>query len=492
MRFRGCTNKVKGICSVISAVLMRLLIGNLLTFPNIISYYQVFSDFKFTKNQLYFVAPAGLFTFFAFVFPLGFLDEKVGTRVSTIIGSVCILAYQLLMYFVKVFAVLIISYILLGLGGALTYVQTLINCWKYFPERRGLISGFLFSSSGFGAFIFTSIADGVVKSDEKDQKKKNEQIVKGFKLYLLINLFFIIVFGISASILCFPYVKVDEYIAGLSLIPDEESEDQIPKDEKPNSDESKERDKNKEKKDGKTLKELILSIDFLLCLIMSICTLIFGFLLTNTYRTFGDISFIKNTPESYSTDEKMRKHLKALSKVFTLLNTVSRMVWGPISDRIGFKILYSIICINQIICGATIYFCASNIVAYFIITNLGILSYAGHVTLFSGLINNKFGIEKSVFLLGLCGIFNGIAAIIGPILTIFVLKEKKDYLIVYLIGVAPTIISLIITIFIKINIKPKEEPKDKIIDDHYYDEVEEHEKEELDKTGVELSLNKSK
>ena len=303
---------------------------------------------------------------------------------------------------------------------------------------------------------------------------------------------FIIVFGISASILCFPYVKVDEYIAGLSLIPDEESEDQIPKDEKPNSDESKERDKNKEKKDGKTLKELILSIDFLLCLIMSICTLIFGFLLTNTYRTFGDISFIKNTPESYSTDEKMRKHLKALSKVFTLLNTVSRMVWGPISDRIGFKILYSIICINQIICGATIYFCASNIVAYFIITNLGILSYAGHVTLFPGLINNKFGIEKSVFLLGLCGIFNGIAAIIGPILTIFVLKEKKDYLIVYLIGVAPTIISLIITIFIKINIKPKEEPKDKIIDDHYYDEVEEHEKEELDKTGVELSLNKSK
>ena len=92
----------------------------------------------------------------------------------------------------------------------------------------------------------------------------------------------------------------------------------------------------------------------------------------------------------------------------------------------------------------------SNIVAYFIITNLGILSYAGHVTLFPGLINNKFGIEKSVFLLGLCGIFNGIAAIIGPILTIFVLKEKKDYLIVYLVGVAPTIISLIINSSLKI------------------------------------------
>ena len=121
MRFRGCTNKVKGICSVISAVLMRLLIGNLLTFPNIISYYQVFSDFKFTKNQLYFVAPVGIFTFNALTFVMGFLDEKFGTRVCFIIAFVCLLAHQLLMYFVKIYAVLIISYILLGIATALTY-----------------------------------------------------------------------------------------------------------------------------------------------------------------------------------------------------------------------------------------------------------------------------------------------------------------------------------------------------------------------------------
>ena len=356
MPTRGCNNKIKGICSVISGMLMRFLTGNLQTFPNLITYYEAFSGYKFSKNQLYFVAPVGIFTFNALTFVMGFLVEKFGKRVCFIIAFVCLLAHQLLMYFAKIYAVLIISYILLGIATALTYMQSLVNCWKYFPEKKGLISGLLFSFSGLGTFIFTSIADGVVKSDDKEGKK-NEQIIKTFKLYLLIVLLFIIVFGISASILCFPYVKVDEYIAGLSLIPDEESEDQIPKDEKPNSDESKEKDKNKEKKDGKTLKEFILSIDFLLCLIMSICTLIFGFLLTNTYRTFGDISFIKNTPESYSTDEKMRKHLKALSKVFTLLNTVSRMVWGPISDRIGFKILYLIICINQIICGATIYFC---------------------------------------------------------------------------------------------------------------------------------------
>ena len=489
MVLRGCNNKVKGICSIISAILMRFLTGNLLTFPNVISYYEVFADHKFSKNQLYFVAPAGIFTFNALTSVSGMFDDKYGTRVSNFIATVLLIAYQLLMYFFKVYPVLIISYILLGLAMSLTYFPSLRNCWHYFPERKGLISGILFSFSGLGPFIFTSLADGIVKTDDKEGKNE-EQIVKSFKLYLLIVLICIIVLGISACVLCFPYEKVDEYIAGLKLLPDEDDEDQSPKDEKNNSDEAKNEEKeqlNEKQKKNQELKEALCSKDFALCLILSICTLIFGFLLTNTYRTFGEVSFIKGS--GGESDEKNRKILKALSKVFTLLNTVSRIIWGPISDRVSFKILYPIVCIIQIICGATIYFSASNITAYFIIANLGVLSYAGHVTLFPSLINTKFGVEKSVFLLGICGIFNGIAALIGPILTIFALKEKKDYLIVYLVGAAPSIVSLFISIFIKIEVKPKEEPKNNITDDHYYDDVEESESEKEDKKGKELNIN---
>ena len=489
MVLRGCNNKVKGICSIISAILMRFLTGNLLTFPNVISYYEVFADHKFSKNQLYFVAPAGIFTFNALTSVSGMFDDKYGTRVSNFIATVLLIAYQLLMYFFKVYPVLIISYILLGLAMSLTYFPSLRNCWHYFPERKGLISGILFSFSGLGPFIFTSLADGIVKTDDKEGKNE-EQIVKSFKLYLLIVLICIIVLGVSACVLCFPYEKVDEYIAGLKLLPDEDDEDQSPKDEKNNSDEAKNEEKeqlNEKQKKNQELKEALCSKDFALCLILSICTLIFGFLLTNTYRTFGEVSFIKGS--GGESDEKNRKILKALSKVFTLLNTVSRIIWGPISDRVSFKILYPIVCIIQIICGATIYFSASNITAYFIIANLGVLSYAGHVTLFPSLINTKFGVELSVFLLGICGIFNGIAALIGPILTIFALKEKKDYLIVYLVGAAPSIVSLFISIFIKIEVKPKEEPKNNITDDHYYDDVEESESEKEDKKGKELNIN---
>ena len=488
MAFRSCNNKVKGICSVISAIFINLITGSLFTFPNIISYYEIFAERKYTRNQLYFVAPTGIFVFNALCSVTGFLDDKFGTRILNIIASVCLLGSQLLIYFFKIYAVLIIAYILFGIANSLTYFQSLKNCWKYFPEQKGLISGIVLSCFGLGAFIFTSIADGVIKSDEKEGKK-DEEIVKGFKSYLIIVMVCIAVAGTVSSILCFPYQNIDQYIARLLLIPDEDSEDKNGKDEKQNSVETKnEETVSENKKDEKTLKETICSKDYLLCLILAVCALIFGYLLTNTYRSFGELSFIKKDSKDDS-NEKMRKNLKALSKVFTLLNTFSRIIWGIIADRVRFKILYPIIFIIQIICGATIYFSAGNIVAYFIVTNLGVLSFAGHVVLFPTLINTKFGVDKSIYLLGIYGIFSGIAAMIGPILSIFVLKEKKDYLILYLVGAAPTIASLIISIFLKVDVKPKEEPKNNFVDDHYYDDVEESENEKEDEKGEELILN---
>ena len=76
------------------------------------------------------------------------------------------------------------------------------------------------------------------------------------------------------------------------------------------------------------------------------------------------------------------------------------------------------------------------------------LSYAGHIILFPNLIHHKFGVDNSVVILGICGIFGGISALIGPVLT-DIIENDEDYLKTYLIGVAPTIVSLLVTLFIK-------------------------------------------
>ena len=482
MALKVCNNKIKGICSLISAVFINLLTGSLFTFPNLITYYEVFVDHQFSKNQLYFVAPVGILFFNSLSSVMGILDDKLGTRILNIIASILLLGSQLLVYFFKNYALLIIAYVLYGLAASLTYFQSLKNCWKYFPNFKGLVSGIVFSSFGLGPFIFTSIADGVIKSNEA---KTDEDIIKGFKLFLIIFIICIAAGGALSSILCFPYQNEEKELSTLSVLPNEDNEEQKPNDEKEYSVELKNEEKNEEKKENnKTLKETILSKDFALCLTIASCTLIYGYLLSNTYRTFGDVSFISEKEKGSGDDSaKMKGYLQTLSKVFTLLNTFGRLVWGFIADRVRFKILYPIICIIQLTSGATIYFSASNIVAYYIVTNLGALGFAGHVILFPNLIHIKFGVDKSVYLLGICYIFSGIAALFGPILSIFVLKEKKDYLIIYLVGVAPTIASLLISIFIKVDIKPKEEPD--IIENNVNEKEEVLKNEKEDETGTE-------
>ena len=92
---------------------------------------------------------------------------------------------------------------------------------------------------------------------------------------------------------------------------------------------------------------------------------------------------------------------------------------------------------------------------------MGVLSYSGHAILYPSLIHRKFGVENSVVLLGISGIFSGIAALIGPSLTLFI-NDLDDYLITYLVGVAPSIVSLFLTIFIKTERISKKKKKIKI------------------------------
>ena len=118
-------NTIKGVSSVISAVLINLLTGSIFTFPNLITYYQKFTDYKFNETKLYFVAPTGIFIHNSLPSITGILDDKFGTRILNIVGSLSLLGSQLIVYFFKNYILLIVAYALFGFCGSLTYFQSL-------------------------------------------------------------------------------------------------------------------------------------------------------------------------------------------------------------------------------------------------------------------------------------------------------------------------------------------------------------------------------
>ena len=453
------SQKVKGYLSLISAILINFLTGNLFSFPNLIPYYQSYLYYEYGNQEkislmkLYFITPVGIFVHNTFPSFMGFVDKKIGIRILTILATIALFLTNVILYFSIEYYLILFSYVLFGFAGCSTYFTSLRNCWKYFPNRKDLISGIIFSSFGLSSFAFTSIADLIINPDNipKEGKYYSKQISYRFLKYIKIFTICAVIIGAISSILCFTYedenqnqnnnnkVTLNDSIISNSYIKNEEKNNIIINNE------------------STPLKKMILSLEFVKCLIIAAFTLAFGFLLGNTYRNFG----IEN--------ELDEGGMHTLSKVYTLLNTFSRILWGIFCQKFKFKKPYIIVMINQIAVGCLIYFSAFKLYTYFIVVCLGSLSYAGHIVLFPNLIHVKFGVENSVILLGICGIFSGIAALIGPILTIFV-KDLKDYLMIYLIGVAPSIVSLILTIIIKTD-KFEIKPEPDIIEDNKTDKL---------------------
>ncbi len=449
-------NKIKGISSLIGSILTHLLIGNIFGFGNFIPYLISYLHYKgkeIKELDLYFIPAIGIALHNMLPSLTGYLDIILGTRILLLIGIILISISQFLIFqFTTEYYILVISYILFGIANSLTYFQTMKNCWKYFPNKKGIITGLILSSFGLSVFIFTSIGDYIINpngSSTIDNGYYSEEISNNFLIYIKFYLFSIIIIGFISVILVFPYeneIKIEEFINNenndnnnidYTILPKDSSDNsRIDNDNIENNISNNELNINN-KEEYPSLNECLCSKEFLICILTVGCTLLFGFLLSNTYRTFGKIMKIKE------------KYLQTLSKCYTLINTFSRIIWGIILDKFNFTIPYFILCVNQIICSGFFYWSVFKVETYYLVCCFGVLSFAGHVTLFPNVINKKFGIENSVTLLGICGLFSGITCLLGPILTKSIIVSNDDYMIIYLIGSFTSLISSILTWFIK-------------------------------------------
>ena len=116
-------------------------------------------------------------------------------------------------------------------------------------------------------------------------------------------------------------------------------------------------------------------------------------------------------------------------------------------DLFGFKVLMFIITFIEILIACTLYFSVNSPIIYIISILLISACIGGHFSILSPVFNKIFGLEKGPEMYGLTGNFIGIASISGPIMTNFLLEDKPDFLIVFLVGGALCIVKLVVLIF---------------------------------------------
>ena len=99
------------------------------------------------------------------------------------------------------------GFVLYGLGIGMGYYPILKTTWKYFPEKKGFLTGLILCVFGLCPFVFTSIADAVINPDgvsTEDNGLFKDEIAIRMKDFSLIMVITNGVCGVLSQILMFP------------------------------------------------------------------------------------------------------------------------------------------------------------------------------------------------------------------------------------------------------------------------------------------------
>ena len=161
---------------------------------------------------------------------------------------------------------------------------------------------------------------------------------------------------------------------------------------------------------------------FLFLLNIIIYIIVSCFLISNTTRILGNDNNVGQNTLYY------------IGFLFGLVNGSTRFIWGILMDKFGFKCLMIIITIIELGLSFSIYHLARYPIIFIIENLLVAFCLSGTFTTITPLFNKVFGSELATEIYGLTGFFIGVASFIGPLLTNLIVKDQKDYLIVYSIG----------------------------------------------------------
>ena len=158
--------------------------------------------------------------------------------------------------------------------------------------------------------------------------------------------------------------------------------------------------------------------------------LVFDNLVSNCYRYFGNKNEVK------------QDYIFTIGILFGIVNGSSRLFWGYLMDKCGFKPLMMIIAFMEISIAASFYFIVSINILYLICVLLISLCIGGHFSLLAPLFNKVYGVAIVPQINGICGIFIGLSNLTGPLLCAFFLKENSDFLISFLIAGSIVIVKI--------------------------------------------------
>ena len=175
-----------------------------------------FSNLFSNNNKDLKILPINTYYLMLFLDILFYLFLVIGFKIGYFMSTrKCILislliqysAFAFLYFFITNPYVILISMGIFNIGSAICFLTTFTNCWKYYPNKYGLINGILLSSTGFSSSILTFIGEYIINREQKEISINDNSIdIKNkIELFVKIIICMLIFCGIFGFLLSFEF-----------------------------------------------------------------------------------------------------------------------------------------------------------------------------------------------------------------------------------------------------------------------------------------------
>ena len=325
-----------------------------------------------------------------------------------------------------------------GVGIGIAYLTPLIWGWEHFPNRKGMVSGFIISGFGLGAFLFgyislaianpenespeLEVAGGKIFHPQMEQSDRSPTMIRvNATIWACLSIIGIIWVTKPSKHLDQDdgYISLDDYEGSNSI----------------DSHEHLEMNLKSEKKYIDFKEALLKSATWHVCFMVVISS-IQGSFINQIFKSYGEL---KIPDDAFIT---------TVGTVASISNWVSRIFWANMQDKFGFKSMYMWLLSMQILIGTTIGYISSSKVLYLLWINLQYFCIGGYFTLTPTLWAKMYGHQTGGRIYSIMMLFFTIPNLVTYSLTKF-LYHLVGYDVIFYITASTSFLSSVMLLFFK-------------------------------------------
>jgi OFA family oxalate/formate antiporter-like MFS transporter len=141
---------------VIAAIIVQMCLGAVYAFSVLVPPLE--AEFHWTRIETSPAFTIALLVFALSMIPAGRLQDRKGPAIVATLGGILLVAGMVLSSFTSSLMWFYVSYgIVGGLGLGLAYVTPIATCVKWFPDKKGLITGLAVFGFGAGSIVFSPL-----------------------------------------------------------------------------------------------------------------------------------------------------------------------------------------------------------------------------------------------------------------------------------------------------------------------------------------------